>query len=114
ENPALQMFEPQPQLPSQLPRAQQQGVAPLAAPALAPFPAQPYQFQPPLPAPPLPAPPPPPVQPPQQSQLTLSPQTESLIANSLKESAAAQAKIVEKLFDEMRPFPARSTRETRT
>ncbi len=42
------------------------------------------------------------MQPPQQSQLTLSPQTESLIANSLKESAAAQSKIVDKLLDEMK------------
>jgi len=98
ENPALQMFEPQPQLPSQLPRGQQQGPAAMAAPAaLVPFPAQAFQIQAPLP--PQPVPPP---QPPQQSQLSLSPQTESLIANSLKDSAAAQAKIVDKLIDEMK------------
>ena len=99
ENPALQMFEPQPQLPSQQLHGQQQGPAPIAVPA--PFPAQAYQVQAPLPAP-LPPLSLPPAQPPQQSQLTLSPQTESLIANSLKESAAAQAKMVEKLVDEMK------------
>ncbi len=98
ENPALQLFEPLPQLPSQRPRGQQQDAVPMAAPAALPAaPAQPLQSQPPEAAPPPPAP-----LPPQQSQLTLSPRTESLIANSLKESAAVQAKIVDRLFDEMK------------
>ena len=70
ENPALEMFEPAPQLPSQQPKGQQ---APAAPPAQA-----------------LPA------------QLSLSPQGESVLANSLKESVAAQSKVVDKLFDEMR------------
>ena len=38
----------------------------------------------------------------QPAQLTLSPQGESVLAQSLKESVAAQSKVVDKLFDEMR------------
>jgi hypothetical protein len=76
ENPALEMFQPPPQLPSQQPKGQQPG--PAQAPAQ------------------------PPVQPAQPAQLTLSPQGESVLANSLKESVAAQSKVVEKLFDEMK------------
>jgi hypothetical protein len=47
---------------------------------------------------------PPPPQPSvaQPAQLTLSPQGESVLAQSLKESVTAQSKVVEKLFDEMR------------
>ncbi len=81
ENPALQMFEPQPQLPSQQPRAHA-GCAPQAAPPAAPPPPQPAVAQP--------------------ANLTLSPQGESVLAQSLKESVAAQSKVVDKLFDEMR------------
>ncbi len=48
ENPALQMFEPQPQLPSQQAWGQQGPALMGAPPAFSP---QPYQMQPPLPAP---------------------------------------------------------------
>jgi hypothetical protein len=77
ENPALEMFEPPPAFPSQQPRGGQPG-----APA-APQQPQPAQIA-------------------QPAQLTLSPQGESVLANSLKESVAAQSKVVEKLFDEMK------------
>ena len=79
ENPALEMFKPPAPLPSQ----------------------QPQQSQQPQPAP-LPPPPAPPSAPAQPAPLALSPQGESVLANSLKESVAAQSKVVDKLFDEMR------------
>jgi hypothetical protein len=82
ENPALEMFEPPPALPSQQPRGAPQPPSP---------PQQQGQPQQPQPA-----------QIPQPAQLTLSPQGESVLANSLKESVAAQSKVVEKLFDEMK------------
>jgi Flp pilus assembly protein TadD len=77
KNPALEMFEPQPQLPSQQPRGAQQQQGGPQGPPVVPAPAQP-------------------------AQLTLSPQGESVLAQSLKESVAAQSRVVDKLFDEMR------------
>ncbi|MGA2479153.1 MAG: hypothetical protein ABSG63_10440, partial [Spirochaetia bacterium] len=89
ENPALQMFEPQPQLPSQ-----QRGTGG-AQGAGAGHGGMPNGGQPQAAAPQ-------PAVPAQPAQLTLSPQGESVLANSLKETVSAQSRVVDKLFDEMK------------
>ena len=72
------------------------------------MPAPSPYYPPPQPAPPYP---PPQAQGP-APQSPLSPQGESVLANSLKESVAAQSKVVDKLFDELKEL-ARKVDEKR-
>jgi tetratricopeptide (TPR) repeat protein len=114
ENPALALFEKPPVL-APPPRPQPQPAAPAPAPQIIPA-AVPRGFEPaavprgsePAAVPrgfevgapaamPGPAP----------GTLGLSPQGESVLANSLRESVAAQSKVVEKLFDEIKDLSRR-------